>query len=412
VQDFIFSEMMFQTFSKIHYLCRSQSFVKTKPSIIKSMSVEIRQVKDKDTLRHFVQFSIDIYEGNEFFVPPLVYDEIATLSRDKNPAFEHCDAAYFLAYREGKIVGRIAVIINHKANNVWNEKNARFGFLDFIDDREVVDALFHEAENWARFRGMEKMHGPMGFTDFDYEGLLVDGFDQIGTMQTIYNYPYYVDHIERLGFKKDQDWYEFLITIPKEVPERFLRVAEIVKKRFRLNVVQFESKKEVAPYAHEIFELLNRSYKDLYGFVPLSKAQIDYYVNMYIPMLRLNFLSLVLREEDNKLVGVGIGLPSLAKALQKSGGKFLPTGWYHLYKALKGNGNKVLDLLLIGIDPEYQGKGVNSLIFSQFIPEAVKLGFEYAETNPELEINNKVQSMWDDLEARHHKTRRAYIKNL
>ncbi len=376
------------------------------------MSVEIRQVKDKDALRQFVQFSIDIYEGNEFFVPPLVYDEIATLSRDKNPAFEHCDAAYFLAYREEKIVGRIAVMINHKANNVWSEKNARFGFVDFIDDPEVADVLFYEAENWARFRGMEKMHGPMGFTDFDYEGLLVDGFDQIGTMQTIYNYPYYVDHIERLGYKKDQDWYEFLIKIPKEIPERFVRVAEIVKKRFRLNVVKLESKKDVWPYAHEIFELLNRSYKDLYGFVPLSKAQIDYYVNMYIPMLRLNFLSLVLREEDNRLVGVGIGLPSLAKALQKSGGKFLPTGLLFLYRALKGNDNKVLDLLLIGVDPEYQGKGVNALIFSQFIPEAIRLGFEYAESNPELAVNNKVQSMWDDLEARHHKTRRAFIKDL
>ncbi|MDO5664776.1 MAG: hypothetical protein Q4G63_05930 [Bacteroidia bacterium] len=376
------------------------------------MSVEIRQVRDKDTLKQFVQFVIDLYEGNEFFVPPLVYDEVATLSRDKNPAFEHCEAAYFLAYREEKIVGRIAVIINHKANNVWNEKNARFGFVDFIDDNEVVDALFGEIEDWARFRGMEKMHGPLGFTDFDSEGLLVDGFDQMSTMQTIYNHPYYVDQIERLGYEKDQDWFEFLITIPKEIPDRFLRVAEIVKKRFRLNVVKFESKKDVWPYAHEIFELLNRSYKDLYGFVPLSKEQIDYYVNMYIPMLRLNFLSLVLREEDNKLVGVGIGLPSLARALQRSSGKFLPTGWYHLYRALKGNDNKILDLLLIGVDPEYQGKGVNSLIFSQFIPEAVKLGFEYAESNPELEVNNKVQSMWNDLDAVHHKTRRAFIKEL
>ena len=284
--------------------------------------------------------------------------------------------------------------------------------MDFVDDYEVSAALFKAAEDWARFRGLEKIHGPLGFTDFDYEGLLIEGFDRIGTMQTIYNYPYYVDHIEKLGYQKEQDWVEYLIPVPKEIPERFMRVAEMVKKRFRLKVVKLESKKDVLPVAREIFELLNKSYKNLYGFVPLSDAQIDYYVNMYIPMLRLNFLSLVMREEDNKLVGVGIGLPSLAKALQKSRGKFLPIGWYHLYKALKGADNKVLDLMLIGVDPEYQGKGVNSLIFSQFIPEAIRLGFECAESNPELEINNKVQSMWSDLDAKQHKKRRAYIKDL
>ncbi len=375
------------------------------------MSVTIKQVNDKENLRKFVDFSIDLYKGNEYFVPPLIYDEMATLSRDKNPAFEHCEAAYFLAYKEDEIVGRIACIINHKANNVWNEKQARFGFVDFIDDAEVVNALFHEVEEWARFRGMEKIHGPMGFTDFDYEGLLIDGFDQLSTMQTIYNYPYYVDYIERLGYKKDQDWFEYLIPIPREIPERFMRVAEIVRKKFRLNAIKLENKKDVWPYAKDIFHLLNLSYKDLYGFVPLSEAQIDYYVKMYIPMLRLNFLSIVLREEDNKLVGVGIGLPSMARALQKAEGKFLPTGWFHLYKALKGK-NNVLDLMLIGVDPEYQGKGVNSLIFSQFITEAVKLGFEYAESNPELEVNTKVQSMWNDFDATHHKTRRAYIKDL
>lgn len=376
------------------------------------MAVEIKQVKDKDTLKKFVEFSIDLYKDSECYVPPLVYDEIATLSRDKNPAFEHCESANFLAYKNGRIAGRITAIINHKSNNVWNQKHARFGFVDFIDDKEVVDALFKAAEDWAVYRGMEQIHGPLGFTDFDNEGMLIEGFNQVGTMATIYNYPYYVDHIERLGYIKDQDWVEYLIKIPAEVPERYQRVAEVVRRRFKLNVVKIKSKEDVYPYAHEIFELFNVAYKDLYGFVPLSKAQIDYYVNMYIPMLRLNFLSLVLRAEDNKLIGVGIGLPSMSKALQKSGGKFLPTGWYHLYRALKGANNKVLDLMLIGIHPEYQGKGVNALIFNQFIPEAIKLGFEYAESNPELEVNSKVQSMWDGLETKQHKRRRAYIKDL
>ena len=377
------------------------------------MAVEIKQVRDKDELKKFVQFSIDLYKDNKYYVPPLVYDEVATLSREKNPAFEHCESANFLAYKNGKIAGRITAIVNHKANNVWNEKQARFGFVDFIDDEEVVDALFAAAEEWARYRGMEKIHGPLGFTDFDNEGMLTDGYDQVGTMATIYNHPYYVDHIKRLGYIKAQDWVEYLITIPKEVPERYARVAEIVRKRFRLNVVKIRSKDDVYPYAHEIFELFNLAYKDLYGFVPLSKAQIDYYVNMYIPMLRLNFLSLVLRAEDNKLVGVGIGLPSMSEALQKSGGKFLPTGWYHLYKALKGlDNNKILDLMLIGVDPEYQGKGVNSLIFNQFIPEAVRLGFEYAESNPELVVNSKVQTMWDGLETKQHKKRSVFEKEL
>ncbi len=376
------------------------------------MSVTIQQVNDKETLRKFVNFSIQLYKGNEFFVPPLVYEEMTTLDKEKNPAFKHCESAYFLAYKNGEIVGRIAAILNHKANQTWDEKNVRFGFVDFIDDEEVSDALFNEVEKWTRQRNMSKIHGPMGFTDFDNEGLLIDGFDKLSTMQTIYNYPYYVTHLERLGYVKDHDWFEYLIPVPDEVPERFMRVAEVVKKKFRLNVVKLDNKKEVWAYAREIFLLLNRSYKDLYGFVELTDEQIDYYVKMYIPMLRLNFLSLVLREEDNKLIGVGIGLPSMAKALQKAEGKFLPTGWYHLYKALKGRDNKILDLLLIGVDPEYQGKGVNALIFSQFIPEAIRLGYEFAESNPELEVNTKVQSMWNDFNAVHHKTRRAYMKIL
>lgn len=376
------------------------------------MSVIINKVRTKDDLKKFIQFGIDLYEGNEYFVPPLIYDERATLNWSKNPAFDHCDANYFLAYRDDKIVGRIGVIINHKANEKWNERNARFGFVDFIDDNEVVDALFGAAESWARSRGMEKIHGPLGFTDLDHEGMLVEGFDQIGTLSTIYNYPYYVDHMERMGYVKDQDWVEFLITIPKEMPERFLRASEIVKKRFGLDVKHLESKKDVLPYARDIFKLINRAYKDLYGYVELTDRQIDYYVDMYIPMLRLEFLTLVIRQEDNKLVGVGIGLPSIAKALQKARGRFVPTGWYHLYKALKGKDTNVLDLLMVAVDPEYQGKGLNALMFNEFIPAANRLGFEYAESNPELEINSKVHSMWNSLETKQHKRRRAFIKNL
>lgn len=377
------------------------------------MSVIIKKVSSKDDLMKFIQFGIDLYKENEYFVPPLIYDERATLNRSKNPAFDHCDASYFLAYLEGKIVGRIGVFINYKSNERWNQKYGRFGFVDFIDDNDVVDALFGAAESWARSRGMEKIHGPLGFTDLDHEGMLIEGFDRLGTMATIYNYPYYPKHLERMGYMKDKDWLEFLIQIPSEVPERFSRMADIVKKRFGLIVKHFDRKQDVYPYAKEIFKLINRAYKDLYGYVELSERQIDYYVDMYIPMIRLEFVTLVLRQNDNKLVGVGIGLPSMSDALRKAKGRFLPNGWYHLYKALKGKGhNGILDLLMVAVDPEYQGKGVNALMFNEFIPAANKLGMTMAESNVELEDNNRVHSLWNGLEVEQHKRRRAFIKNL
>ena len=376
------------------------------------MSIVIKKVSDKATLKKFVYFNIELYKGCEQYVPPLIYDELITLNKEKNPAFDHCEAEYFLAYKNDEIVGRIAAIINHKANEIWNQKHARFGFVDFIDDIEVAKKLLGTAESWASHKGMTHIHGPMGFTDLDHEGLLIEGFDRISTMMTSYSYPYYKKHIESLGYTKDQDWNEYLIPIPNGVPERFERVANVVQKRFGLIVKRFDDKKEVSQYAKGVFNLLNKAYKDLYGYVELSDKQIDYYVNMYIPMLRLEFFTVVLRQEDHKLVGFGIGLPSLATALQKAKGKFLPAGWYHLYKSLKGNNNKVLDLLLIGVDPEYQGKGVNALVFNEFIPAANKLGFEVAESNPELALNSKVQSMWDGFGAENHKKRRAYIKEL
>ena len=377
------------------------------------MSVIIKKVSSKDDLLKFIHFGIDLYKGNEYFVPPLVYDERATLNRSKNPAFDHCDAAYFLAYRNSEIVGRIGAIINHKSNEKWNQKYGRFGFVDFINDDDVVDSLFGAAESWARSRGMEKMHGPLGFTDLDHEGMLIEGFDKLGTMATIYNYTYYPEQLERIGYVKDKDWLEFLIKIPPEVPERFSRVSEVIKRRFGLTVKHFDRKQDVYPYAREIFILINKAYKDLYGYVELSDRQIDYYVDMYIPMIRLEFVTLVLRQNDNKLIGVGIGLPSMSDALRKSKGRFLPNGWYYLYKALKGKRhNGILDLLLVAVDPEYQGKGVNALMFNEFIPAANKLGMTMAESNVELEDNSKVHSLWNGLDVEQHKRRRACMKNL
>ncbi|MDD4777324.1 MAG: hypothetical protein PHV53_03440 [Fermentimonas sp.] len=377
------------------------------------MSVIIKKVSSKDDLMKFIQFGIDLYKDNEYFVPPLIYDERATLNRSKNPAFDHCDATYFLAYRDGVIVGRIGVFINFKSNERWNQKHARFGFVDFIDDDDVVDSLFGAAESWARARGMEKIHGPLGFTDLDHEGMLIEGFDRLGTMATIYNYPYYPKQMERMGYFKDKDWVEFLIQIPPEVPERFSRMGEVIKRRFGLTVKHIERKQDVYPYAKEMFMLINKAYRDLYGYVELSERQIDYYVDMYIPMIRLEFVTLVLRQNDNKLVGVGIGLPSMSDALRKAKGRFLPNGWYHLYKALKGKGhNGILDLLIVAVDPEYQGKGINALMFNEFIPAANKLGMTMAESNIELEDNSRVHSLWNGLDVEQHKRRRAFIKNI
>jgi hypothetical protein len=375
------------------------------------MSVEIKEVKTKKELRQFVKFNIDLYKGNQYHVPGLISEEMMTLSKDKNPAFDHCEAIYFLAYKDNKIVGRIAGIIVHESNRIWNQKNARFGFVDFIDDREVADALFDAVSAWAKEKGMTALHGPLGFTDMDHEGMLIEGFDMLGTMATIYNYPYYPQHMERMGFVKDQDWKEFKIYIPESIPEKHYRIAEIVKKKYGLKVIKFKKRKEIWPYAYKIFETLNAAYTPLYGFTPLTPKQIDYYVKMYIPMLRLNLITIIIRESDDVVAGFGISLPSMSRALQKAKGHFFPFGFIHLLKALYSK-PKIGDLYLIGILPEYKNKGVNALLFTDLIPEYNRMGAIYAESNPELETNNAIQAQWDYFNTEHHKTRRAFIKSL
>ncbi|MDY6005891.1 MAG: hypothetical protein SPJ02_10190 [Parabacteroides sp.] len=375
------------------------------------MNIVIKEVTGKKELRQFVRFNIDLYKGNPYHVPSLIYDEMMTLDRKQNPAFEVCDAIYFLAYKGDRIVGRIAGIINRRSNEVWNQKRARFGFVDFIDDDEVVDALFNAVRQWAKQQGMEELCGPMGFTDLDHEGMLVHGFDQLGTMATIYNHPYYPQQLERMGFVKDQDWHEFKVYVPDCVPEKHLRIGEIVKRKYGLKVVKCKSKKEVMPYARPLFETLNISYAPLYGFSPLTDKQIDYYINMYIPMLRLDLLTLIVREEDNAVVGFGISIPSLSRALQKSKGQLWPFGWFHLLKALRSK-PEIVDLYLMGVLPEYQSKGVNALLFNDLIPIYKSLGVVYAESNPELESNNAVQAQWDYFKREHHKTRRVFIQQL
>ncbi|MDR1114818.1 MAG: hypothetical protein LBL33_01435 [Tannerella sp.] len=375
------------------------------------MKIEIKEVKTKRELREFVKFNIKLYKGNPYHVPTLIDEEMMTLSKDKNPSFEDCEAVYYLAYKNGKTVGRIAGIIVHRSNMIWKQKYARFGFVDFIDDNEVVDALFDSVTAWAREKGMTALHGPLGFTDLDHEGMLIEGFDLLSTMATIYNYPYYPEHMERMGFRKDQDWNEYKIYIPDKIPEKHQRIGNIVKQKYGLKVMKFKKRKEIWPYADKIFKTLNEAYSHLYGFTPLTQKQIEYYVNMYIPMLRLNLITVIIRESDDAVAGFGISLPNLSRAMQKAKGTMLPFGFIHLLKALYSK-PKVIDLYLIGVLPEYRNKGVNALLFNDLIPEYIRVGTKYAESNPELVTNNAVQAQWDYFELEHHKTRRAFIKQI
>lgn len=376
------------------------------------MSITIKEIAGNRALKKFVKFSIDLYDGNEYYVPALVLDEVGTLSAKSNPAFDFCESVYYMAYRDGNPVGRIAGIINHKVNEKTGEKSARFGFVDFIDDKEVSKALFGAVENWARSKGMDTLDGPLGFTDMDPEGMLVEGYDQLGTQASIYNYPYYVDHIEALGFKKAVDWVEYKIKVPECVPEKHQRISDIVQRKYSLRVLKFKKTSEVyaGNYGQKIFDLINAAYDELYGYSALSQRQIDYYVKMYIPLLRLENVALIVDQEDN-LIAVGIAMPSLSKALQKSRGRLFPFGFIHLLKALKGK-NDGVDLLLVAVRPDYQSKGVNALLFSNLIPVFIRNGYKFAESNPELEENEKVQSQWQYFEREQHKRRRAYTKKI
>ena len=372
------------------------------------MAVEIRVIQPTHAqLRQVVHFGIDLYKGNEYYVPALVIDEIDTLNPAKNPAFDFCESRYFMAFRDGKPVGRIAAIINRQVNERSGKKTVRFGFVDFIDDDEVVDALFDAVKDWGRQKGLDTIVGPLGFTDMDNEGMLTDGFDQLGTMATIYNYPYYNTQMKRMGFEVDASWVEFKVMMPEGIPDKHQRICDIVRRKYGVRNVHFKSKKElVAKYGRALFELINKTYDQLYGYSPLTPKQIDHYIKMYVPIVRLENLSVIV-DSDDRLVGLGLAMPSLSKALIKSRGRLFPTGWYHLLKALKAQ-NDIVDLLLVAVEPEYQSKGVNSLLFTDLIPSFIKQGYKCAETNPELETNQRVQSQWQYFDTTLHKRRCSY----
>ena len=374
------------------------------------MAVIIREVTTKKELKKFIWFGINLYKDCEFAAPPLMMDDLLNLTKGSNPALDFCEIAYFLAYRGDEIVGRIAAIINPVANETWKEKHARFGWVDFIDDEEVTKALFGAAEKWAKSKGMNAIHGPLGFTDFDHEGLLVEGFDKQGTLATIYNYPYYPVHIEQNGYVKDIDWKEYLITVPEVFPEKYFRIADIVKEKYKLTPKRFKSRKEVVDnYAQKIFDLLNLCYSHLYGFTKLNDKQIHFYIKLYFSFFRLDTVSIVVDEKDD-VVALGIAMPSFTKALQKAKGHLFPFGWYYMLRALKKN--DLVDLYLMAVHPDYQNKGVNSIVFADIMPNAAKNGYKFAESNPELETNTRMSSQWGSFEYVNHKLRRVYIKHI
>ncbi|HLF19479.1 MAG TPA: hypothetical protein VI704_01695 [Bacteroidota bacterium] len=360
-------------------------------------------------LKTFISFPYQLYANHKYWVPPLRFDEMNTLRKDKNPAFEHCTAKYWLAYKEGRPVGRIAGIINRRYVELWRKKYARFGWIDFIDNEEVSMALLQTFEQWAKGEGMEAVHGPLGFTDMDREGMLVEGFDELGTLATIYNYPYYPMHLQKHGYVKDVDWVEYEMVGPREVPEKISRIAKVVAERYNLRTLKVTKAKELLPYAKEIFQVLNSSYANLYGFVPLSEKQVDTYVKQYFSFIIPDFVSVVL-DGSNKVAAFGITMPSMSKAMQKARGRLFPFGFIHILNAMKQNDR--VDLYLTAVRPDMQERGINAILIYEMNVLYAKRKINRVESNPELETNTKVRAQWRFYESRQHKRRRCFIKHL
>lgn len=384
--------------------------------------ITITKVESRKQLKAFIRFNYFLYKDNEYAVPDFLEDMLDTFNRHKNAAYEFCEADLFLAMRDGKIVGRVAAIINHKANKTWQVRNVRFGWIDFIDDIEVSKALLDTVEQWGRERGMNKIVGPLGFTDMDPEGMLTEGFDQLSTMSSLYNYPYYPRHLEQLGYGKEVDWVERKVMVPTKDhehdagSEKYMRVADMSRRRYNLHVRKFKSHKEIinadgGEYIHKVFDVVNRAYAPLYGYSEMNTRQIDQYANTYLQFLDLRLLTVV-ENEQNEPVAMGVGMGSLSRALQKAHGKLFPFGWWHLVKSIYFKHEPVIDLLLVAVLPEYQNKGVNALLFADIIPIARDMGFVWGETHVQLETNDKSQGQWAYLDCSIHKRRRCFQKNL
>lgn len=370
------------------------------------MSLQLEPVKSKAELKQFIWFQINLYKDSKFAAIPLYFDEYKTLSPESNPAFEFCEAAYWIVRKNGKVSGRIAAMIN---NQEPDKTLGRIGFFDFVDDEEVVDTLIGAATDWLRSKGKTRVHGPLGFTDMDRQGLLIEGFDQPGTMATQYNYPYYEKHFERLGFEKSVDWVEYRLIVGEQFPPKIAQLTEAIRKNYKIRPIRVTNKKQLLPYIPSVFALINEAYKDLYGYTALSQKQIDFYATNYFGFVQHELITLI-GDEHGELIAVGICMPSFTRALQKAKGSLFPLGWYHMLRALKKN--DTLDLYLVAIDPKWQNKGINAIMMEEIYNRAKAFGIKYAETNIELETNTKVRSMWKYIEKEQHKRRRCYIKAL
>lgn len=376
------------------------------------MSVQIKTVTARSELKTFVRFGNKLYKGNKYYVPSMPFDDMNTLDSSKNAAFEFCQTEYYLAYKDGEVVGRVAAIINHKANEAWKVKQVRFGWIDFIDDLEVSGALLDAVIAFGKKHGMNQIVGPLGFTDFDREGMLVEGFDRVTTMATIYNYPYYPEHMKKHGYVKETGWLEYRITIPETVPDRHETLSQLVAQRYNLKVRKLtrrQIKKE--NYGQKLFALINQTYCVLYGYSLLSEKQIDQFVGVYLSLIDARMLTFI-EDEKGDLIGAGISMPSLAKALQKCNGELFPFGWWYLLKSMFWKKPDSLDLLLIGVRPDYQKRGVPTMLFTDLIKTYNKLGFRYAETNACLESNTKVRALWEPFENEQHKKRWIFGKEF
>lgn len=376
------------------------------------MSVSIRTVRTKREFKIFARFANKLYKGNPYYVPSMPFDDLNTFDKEKNGAFDFCDAEFYLAYRGDEVVGRVAAIVNHKANEAWKVNQVRFGWIDFIDDLEVSKALLDAVVAFGKAHGMTQIVGPLGFTDFDPEGMLVEGFDRVSTMALIYNHPYYPEHMKKHGYVKETGWVEYRITIPQELPEKHVKYAEIIKDRYKLKVRKLTKRQiRTEKYGHKLFELINQTYCVLYGYSLLSPKQIDQYVDVYLGLVDTKMLTFIEDAEGN-LIAAGVTIPSMAEALQKCNGEILPFGWWHLLKSMYWKKPDTLDMLLIGVRPDWQNKGINALLFVDLFQTYKKMGFKYAETNANLETNAKVQAMWTPFEREQHKKRWVFGKEI
>ncbi len=376
------------------------------------MALEIREINSRRELKQFIEFANELYSDCPYYCPPLFFDEMNCFDPKHNPALEVCEYQLWMAYRDGKAVGRIAGLINRRANEKWNYKHVRFGWFDFIDDQEVSKALLDVVVAWGKARGMDALNGPVGFTDFDHEGLLLEGYEYLAPMASLYNYPYYVKHMEAYGLVKEADWIELQVYPPQGCPERLDRIAEIVKQRSHVRVDKVKNSRElVRKYGIQYMDVIDEAYQKLYNFQPMTDKQKNYYKNMYFPILNFDFVTLVVNEKD-EIVGVGLGMPDISNALRKCRGHLFPFGWYHILKALKAKHMEVFNLLLIAVRPDYQNTGVNALFFQDQIPRMNRYGIKILETTSILETNTKNISNFTQFDHKQHKRRRAYIKSI